>query len=172
MPIQRTIRRNPWRDLDTLTNRLTMAFDGPAGSSFMNGAWQPAVSVQESPEELLLVAELPGLSEADIELEVENNVLTLRGEKTEVRSEEGEGHRIHIQERRHGRFTRRFTLPRSVSTEGISADFDNGLLSVRMPKMAEARSRRIEIGAGTEVAAAPRVEPEAEAEVEVEADDS
>lgn len=161
MAIQRTTIRNPWRDLDTLTNRLTMAFDGPFGSPLSNGSWQPAVSVQESPDELLLVAELPGLSESDIELEVENNVLTLRGEKSEVRTEEGEGHRVHIQERRHGRFTRRFTLPRSVSTEGISAEFEHGLLRVRMPKMAEARSRRIEIGVGAEVESKARLEADA-----------
>lgn len=151
MTMQRTPLRSPWRDLDAFTNRLSMAFESPVTPSFTNGAWQPAVSVAETPEELVLVAELPGLSQADIELEIENSVLTLRGEKAADYREMGEGYRVQLQERRHGRFARRFTLPRSVSSDTITADFSDGLLTVRMPKMAEARSRRIDIGRPAEV---------------------
>lgn len=152
MAIQRSMIRNPWREFDALTDRLGLAFDTPFTLSGSLREWQPVVSVEESADELVLVAELPGMTATDIDLEIEDNVLTLRGEKEEVR-EEGEETRYHIQERRYGRFSRQFTLPRTVSSEGITAEFEDGLLRVRMPKVAEARSRRITIGSTPEIVA-------------------
>lgn len=150
MAITRYTYRNPWRDLDQLTNRLSRAFedgfDFPTPSS--GGDWLPAVNVEESAEELLLTAELPGMSREDVEIELENNILTIRGERAEERTE-GEEKRYHLWERRYGSFQRSFTLPRTVDAEGISADFENGLLRVHMPKAPEAKGRRIEIGEAT-----------------------
>ena len=80
----------------------------------------------------------------DVEIEFENNVLSIRGEKQDERSE-GESDRYHIWERRYGSFHRSFTLPRTVDSSAIDAEFANGVLAVRLPKAAEAKSRKISI---------------------------
>lgn len=147
MAIQRYTSRNPWQELDQLTNRLTRMFDAndwPTPSS--SGQWVPAVNVEETAEELLLTAEMPGMTRDDIEIELENNILTIRGEKSETRTEGSEERRYHVWERRYGSFQRAFTLPRTVQGDQISADFAEGVLTIRMPKAAEAKGRRIEIG--------------------------
>lgn len=150
MAITRWTNRNPWRELDALTSRLGLiddAFPTPSKA----GAWLPAVNVEETADELVLTAELPGLTESDVELEVENNILTLRGEKTEVRHEGDENKKYHLWERSYGSFQRSFTLPRTVKADHIAAEFVDGVLHVRMPKVAEAKSRKIAIGKGAEV---------------------
>lgn len=140
---------SPWRELEDLSTRLGRFFDEeswPRGSN--GGNWLPAVNVEESGEELLLTAEMPGMSRDDIELELENGVLTIRGEKREEREEGSEERRYHVWERRYGTFQRSFTLPRTVRAEDINADFRDGVLHVRMPKSEEAKGRRIQIGSG------------------------
>lgn len=143
--------RNPWQDLDQLTNRLSRMFDDrewprtPSGG----GDWLPSVNVEEDADEILLTAELPGMSRDDVEIELENNILTIRGQKQETRTE-GEERRYHVWERRFGTFQRSFTLPRTVRGEDISAEFESGVLHVHMPKAPEAKGRRIEIAAGSE----------------------
>lgn len=139
--------RNPWRELDTLSNRLNEMFgDFPTPSE--SGTWLPAVNVEETSDELLLTAELPGMTRDDIELEMENNILTIRGEKRDVRKEGDESKKYHLWERRYGTFQRSFTLPRTVKAEEIDAEFVDGVLHVRLPKVAEAKSRRIAIRSG------------------------
>ena len=111
-----------------------------------SGTWFPPVDVEETADEVILVAELPGILEEDVHVEVENNILTVRGEKREER-EGCEGKRsYHVWERSYGIFKRTFTVPQSVQVESIQAEFDNGILTVRMPKAPNAKSRRIEIG--------------------------
>jgi HSP20 family protein len=151
MPITRWTYRNPWRELDTLSNRLGQIFDEGFPTPSTGGTWMPLVNVEETPDELMLTAELPGLTQEDVELELENNILTIRGEKVEERREGEEGKRYHVWERHHGSFQRSFTLPRTVRPDDISAEFENGILRVRMPKAAEAKGRRIAIGSGKEV---------------------
>lgn len=149
MAIMRHSYRNPWRELDQITNRLGRVFDGsdfptPSG----RGDWLPPVDVEETEEELVLTAELPGMRQDEIDIELENNILTIKGERTVEREDERE-HRFHLWERRHGSFQRSFTLPRTVDAEAISADYEDGLLVIRMPKAPEARGRRIRIGSGS-----------------------
>lgn len=120
-------------------------FDDPVFAPSREGRWNPAVSVSEGKDELLLTAELPGLAEDDISIEYENNVLTISGEKTEERKEEDEDRNYHVYERSYGSFSRSFTLPRTVDGNGIVATFDNGVLTVTLPKVAEAKGRRISI---------------------------
>lgn len=151
MAITRFSYRNPWRELDTLTNRLGQMFDEGFPMPSNGGNWMPAVNVEETSDQLVLTAELPGLRREDVELEVENNILTIRGEKTAEREEGDENRRYHVWERRYGSFQRSFTLPRTVRADEISAEFKDGILQVSMPKAPEAKSRRIEIGAGQEV---------------------
>jgi HSP20 family protein len=147
MAITRWTYRNPWRELDTLTNRLGQMFDeGGFPTPSDGGAWLPAVNVEETADRLILSAELPGMKRDEVELEVENNILTLRGEKSESRQEGDENRRYHLWERKYGSFQRSFTLPRTVKADEISAEFTDGILHVRMPKVAEAQSRRITIG--------------------------
>jgi HSP20 family protein len=101
--------------------------------------------VIETDEELRLTAELPGLSENDVTINLENSVLSVSGEKTAIRNEDETEQRSHVWERRYGSFNRSFTLPRTVSTEDISALFENGVLTIHMPKVPGAKGRTIEI---------------------------
>lgn len=141
----------PWRELDELQNRLSRLFDESFGRTSMpseTSGWIPAVDVQEVADGIVLTAELPGMAKDDVDIELENNVLTLRGEKKEEREEGGDAdRRYHLWERSYGAFQRSFTLPRTVDAENIQAEFHNGVLIVTMPKTAEARGRRIEIQA-------------------------
>jgi HSP20 family protein len=135
----------PWTDFEDVSNRLARFFDDSMFSPARSGAWMPPVSVAETADELVLTAELPGMKDEHISIDLENNVLTISGEKTETVSEGDEERRYHVYERRFGTFTRSFTLPRTVDGNNITATFDNGVLSVRLPKMAEAKGRKIEI---------------------------
>lgn len=151
MAIARYTRRSPflspWRELEEMTDRLNTLFGAPnQGEAQARAVWTPSVNVEETKEELLLTAELPGMSIDDIDIEVENNILSLRGEKKEVR-EENEDRRYHLWERSYGSFERSFTLPRTVKAEEISAHFKDGILHVQMPKAPEAKSRKISIKA-------------------------
>ena len=138
----------PWRDLEEVSNRLARMFDdSPLSSTSNGGTWLPAVNVEESKDELVLSAELPGMKKDDISIDIENNVLTISGEKTEERTEGQEERRYHVWERKYGAFQRSFTLPRTVKADEIRAHFDNGILRVHMPKLAEAKGRKIEVQA-------------------------
>ncbi len=135
----------PWNDLDALADRMSRMF-GDSGSNLTYGAnWVPPVSVEEGNDEILLTAEIPGMSEDAIEISLENNVLTISGEKRDARDEGEAGTRFHLVERRFGAFRRSFTLPRTVRADGITAEFRHGLLTVRMPKADEALSRKIAV---------------------------
>lgn len=151
MAITRYTRRSPflspWRELEEMTDRLNTLFGAPnQGEAQGRTVWTPSVNVEETKEELLLTAELPGMSIDDIDIEVENNVLSLRGEKKDFR-EEKDDRRYHLWERCYGSFERSFTLPRTVKADEISAHFKDGILHVQMPKAPEAKSRKISIKA-------------------------
>lgn len=126
------------RELDRVLDR----FFTP-GTTTMS-AWTPAVDVRESADEIRVRAELPGLTREDIQVNIENNVLTIAGEKKAEVNEQEEGD-WHLVERRYGRFERSFTLPRTVDAQGIAATFQDGILTVTLPKAEEAKPRRIEI---------------------------
>ena len=129
------------REIDRLFDD---AFVGRGGAS-----WHPAVDVRETSKELRLDVELPGIREEDIELEVENGMLSIRGQKSAERKEEDEEGRYHVVERTYGSFFRSFQLPAGVDEKQISADFDHGVLHIRIPKTALPQPRRIQIGGET-----------------------
>jgi HSP20 family protein len=108
----------------------------------------PDTDVVEGENEIRVVCELPGMRAEEVELSLENNVLTISGEKREQRTEGGEEDRYHLTERRWGRFSRAFVLPREVDQDRIEASFDSGVLSVTIPKSERARPRRIEVRGG------------------------
>lgn len=136
---------SPWDELDELTDRLNRVFGTTRRSN--GGTWAPAVNVEETADELRLTAEMPGMSHEDIEIELENNILSISGEKQETREKQDEESRYHLWERRFGTFQRSFTLPRTVNAEEIEARFQDGILHVHMPKVPEAKGRKIEIRA-------------------------
>ena len=105
--------------------------------------WVPPIDVREREDRLEFTAELPGLKKDDIDITVEDRVLTLSGERKFESTEEKNGyHRI---ERSYGRFTRSFTLPHEVDQDNVKATFEDGLLTIEIPKSEEAKPRKIEI---------------------------
>jgi len=128
------------QEFDRLFTRL---FDQPASSP---QRWVPAMDLTEAEDHFILKADLPGLAEDDVSIEVQDNTLTISGERQAEHVQREKGwHRI---ERSFGRFSRALTLPDGVSPDGVSAEFDRGVLSVRIPKPEERQPRRIAIGVG------------------------
>ena len=108
--------------------------------------WTPAVDIKETASDIRVDLELPGLKPEDVEITTENGLLTIRGEKRSERKE-GEDSRYHVVERNYGSFMRSFTLPQGVDENQIEAEFDSGILSVRIPKEALPQPKRIQISA-------------------------
>jgi HSP20 family protein len=112
----------------------------------MRGAWSPSVDIFENKDNIVLEAELPGMSPDDVDIAIENNVLTIHGERKFEKKDEGDN--FHRVERSYGAFTRSFTLPPTVSGDNVDAVFENGVLRLTLAKREEAKPRRIEIKAG------------------------
>jgi HSP20 family protein len=108
----------------------------------------PEADVVETERDIMVVVDVPGCAPGDIELVLENNLLTINGERRSRWAESDERRSFHLAERRYGRFNRAFVLPRDVDQEGILARFENGVLTVTIPKSEKARRRRIEIQTG------------------------
>ena len=141
------IKYDPFRELRSLHNEMNRLFtgnlEGQSAGEFARGAWSPSVDIYEDKDRLIVEAELPGMNREDFELTVENNVLTLRGERKFEKKTDGDNY--HRVERSYGSFTRQFTLPQTVTAEGATADFENGVLRVALPKREETKARKIEI---------------------------
>jgi HSP20 family protein len=109
-------------------------------------SWVPAVDIFEEPESIHITAELAGVKPEDIEISLEGNLLTIRGTKRQEAEEKTE--RVHRYERTYGAFERSFTLPASVEAKDIKANYDNGVLTVTLPKSEKAKPRQIEVEVG------------------------
>src|SRR4029078_2262867 len=126
------------------STNLTRAFDD---EGIGRGAWAPSADIYENKDQILLEAELRLMTREDFDLSIENTVLPLRGErKFEKTAESDNYHRV---ERSYGAFTRSFTLPQTVSAEGASAEYNNGVLRVTLPKREEVKARRIQVAGGS-----------------------
>lgn len=142
------VRYDPFRELRSLQDEMNRLFSGvtPAAGNreeMTHGAWMPNIDIFDENDNLVLEAELPGMKRDDFEISIENNVITLKGErKFENKSEGNNYHRI---ERAYGSFSRSFTLPQEVTAEGATADFEDGVLRVTLPKREETRARKIEV---------------------------
>ena len=141
-------RYDPFRDLKTLQDEVNRLFStnfsrGFGDESFARGAWTPNVDIFENKDEIVLEAELPGMNREDFELTIENNVLTLRGERRFEKKDEADNY--HRVERAYGAFSRSFTLPQTVSAENAAAEYKNGVLRVTLRKRDAVKARRIEI---------------------------
>src|ERR687885_2312810 len=148
------VRYDPFRDLRSLQEEFNRLFSTNLSRAFddegiARGAWIPNVDIFENKDQIVLEAELPGMNREDFDLSIENNVITLRGERKFEKKDDGDNY--HRVERAYGTFTRSFTLPQTVSGEGATAEYKNGVLRVTLPKREEVKARRIEItGEGTE----------------------
>jgi HSP20 family protein len=147
------VRWEPLRELSSLQtemNRLfNAAFDTPStGNSPTTRRWTPAMDLLETDEHFVLRADLPGMTESDVSVELEDNVLTVSGERKAEHEEKREG--FYRMERAFGTFSRSLTLPKGVDPEAVGAKFDRGVLEVRIPKPEQRKPRRISIDAGSE----------------------
>jgi HSP20 family protein len=147
------VRWEPLREYSTLQNEMNRlfntVFDTPAPSSGNGGAlrrWMPAMDLVESGDHFVLRADLPGLSEGDVKIELEDTTLTISGERKAEHESRDEGY--YRLERAFGTFSRTLQLPKGIDPEAVSASFDQGVLEVRIPKPEERKPRRIEIGEG------------------------
>jgi HSP20 family protein len=144
-------RWDPFQNLATLQDQVNRLFEAPLASRRAESsnltAWAPAVDIYETENELVLKADLPDIDEKDLDVRVENNMLTIRGErKFEQKVKEDNYLRI---ERTYGSFSRSFGLPTTVNTEGIHAEYKNGVLTVQLPKRAESKPRQVKVNVTT-----------------------
>jgi HSP20 family protein len=143
MPITRW---DPFRDVIALQNRVNSIFrdfneNGDAPST--TASFTPAVDVYEDPQKVVLKLEVPGIDEKDLDVRVENHTLTVKGERKFEKEEKEENfHRI---ERRYGSFYRAFTLPQTVDTENVQANYNAGVLKLELKKKAEAQPKQIKV---------------------------
>lgn len=142
------IRWDPFRDLNMLQDRMNRLFED-AGRGARNEEpssttiWSPAVDIYETENEIVVQAELPGMDRKDITLHLENNVLTIRGDrKFQKETKEDNYHRI---ERSYGGFSRSFSIPATVDEEKIHADYKDGVLKIALPKKEQAKPKQIQI---------------------------
>jgi HSP20 family protein len=138
--------------LDDLPERMRQMFEGAL--SFDSTAeplgWKPAMEIVEKNGALSLTAELPGVNSKDVDITAENGVLTIRGEKKEEHKEGDPESKFYVWERRYGSFQRSFTLPRDIEAERIAAKFENGVLTLTLPKSEKAKTqgKKIPIAVG------------------------
>lgn len=133
-------------DMQEQMNRMFNEFFGDRQNTLAEGSWTPSVDVSETDAAIVVRAELPGLSQDDIELNLQDNVLTLKGEKKQERKDEQENY--HRTECCFGSFSRSFSLPATVKQEDIQAKFKDGVLEITLPKAEEAKPQKIAITAG------------------------
>ena len=144
------VRRNPFNDLERLHRNMSHSLDmffpvAPAAdASLLDGYWVPAVDVVDKVNEVLVKADLPGLTRDDIDIVIENNVLSIRGEK-KPDAEHTDGDTIRS-ERHYGSFCRAFTLPISVDPGKVKVAFNNGVLELSIAKKEESGPKQIKIG--------------------------
>jgi HSP20 family protein len=163
------IRWEPVRELQTMQNEMNRLFNtffdqpGPGnGGQTALRRWLPAMDVLETDDHFVLRADLPGLSEKDVNIELEDNVLTVSGERKAEHEQRNEGY--YRVERASGSFSRSLTLPEGVEADGIQANFDSGVLEVRIPKPAQHKPRKVQIslgGAAKTIEGAEKTEPTA-----------
>ena len=142
------VRWEPAGELASMEiDRLNRMFSDFYGEAFSRSAWVPPVDIYETDEhEVVLKAELPEMKREDISVTFENGVLTLKGERTF--EQETKKERYHRVERRHGTFSRSFTLPNTVDASNISAAYKDGILTIRLPQREEAKPKQIDVNIG------------------------
>jgi HSP20 family protein len=144
-------RWDPFRELSTLQNRVNSLFQDYGRNSqdelTASGSFIPAVDVYEDEHKVTLKLEVPGVKQEDLDVQVEKNTLTIRGERKFEKEEKEENfQRI---ERRYGSFSRSFTLPNTIDTESVNASYEHGVLKIELAKREEAKPKQIKVNIGT-----------------------
>jgi HSP20 family protein len=144
-------RWDPFREFTTVQDRLNRLFRESYGSegreeALTTSAFAPAVDVYEDEHNVTLKVQVPGIDEKDIDIRIENNTLTLHGERRFEKEEKEENFRR--VESSYGSFTRSFTLPQTVDAEKVTADYSKGVLKITLPKKAEAKPKQIKVNVG------------------------
>ena len=143
-------RWEPFREFSTLQDRMNRLFRETQGNtqddSLTSSNFAPAVDVYEDEHNVTLKIEVPGIDEKDIDVRIENNTLTVHGERKIEKEEKEENYRR--VERQYGSFTRTFNLPPTVDAEKVQADYDKGVLKITLPKKAEAKPKQIKVNVG------------------------
>ncbi|WP_243370941.1 Hsp20/alpha crystallin family protein [Geotalea sp. SG265] len=141
------VKYNPFKDLramqEEMNHLLDLAWNRESGEELNEGIWQPPVDIYENPETVVIKAEVPDIDQKDIEVRIENNTLTLRGERkqnTDIRKEN-----YHRVERYFGTFQRSFTLPENIAQDQVQASCDRGVLTIVLPKMEETKPKKIKV---------------------------
>jgi HSP20 family protein len=142
-------RYEPWSAMRQIENEMSRMFDNAAagaedGSNGVTSRWTPAVDIEEDSERFVITADIPGVEPKDIEVTMENGVLTLKGERKLETQDEGDNGYRRV-ERVYGSFYRRFTLPDTADAEAISASGNHGVLEVVIPKRAALQPKRIAV---------------------------
>jgi HSP20 family protein len=148
------VRWAPFQNIGSIQHRMNRIFDEALSGHQtseedwgLGGSWAPAVDIFEREGNIVLKAELPGVDPKDVDIRVENNVMSLRGErKFEAETKRQDYHRV---ERAYGSFSRSFTLPNVVDTEKIQAEYKDGVLTVTLPQKEEAKPKQISISVGS-----------------------
>lgn len=144
-------RWDPFRDVLTLQNRLNSIFQDynrgeSSGDTLTTAAFVPPVDVYEDEHKVVLKLEVPGMKQEDLDIQLENNQLTIRGERKFDKEEKEENfHRI---ERRYGSFYRSFTIPNTINPDSVKADYDAGVLRIQLEKRPEAKPKQIKVQVG------------------------
>jgi HSP20 family protein len=146
-------RWDPFREFSTLQDRMNSLFRQTYGTegreeALTTSSFAPAVDVYEDEHQVTLKIEVPGVDEKDIDVRIENDVLTVHGERNFEKEEKEENFRR--VERQYGSFTRTFTLPNTVDSENVQASYDKGVLKIALPKKAEAKPKQIKVNVGGE----------------------
>lgn len=140
-------RFNPMRELTGIQREINRLFEDFFGENFERGiekSWGPAVDITEDGKNIYLKADLPGMNQKDIKVSVEDDVLTISGERKSEKEEKKDG-KFYRLERVYGQFCRSFTLPDNVDASKISAEYKDGVLTLTIPKTEEKKSKAIEI---------------------------
>ena len=142
-------RWDPFREFSTLQDRMNRlfrdSFSEGREEALATGAFAPPVDVYEDEHRITLKIEVPGIDEKDIDVRVENNTLTVHGER---KFEKEENYRR--VERQYGSFTRSFTLPNTVDTDSVSANYEKGVLKIKLAKKEEAKPKQIKVNVGSD----------------------
>jgi len=138
------LKWDPFKDLQAIQDKIDRIFEESLrGRDIVSGGWAPAVDIYETDDAIVLEAELPGMNEKDIEVKVEDNVLSIKGErKFEQERKEENYYRM---ERYYGTFQRSFTLPSNIDTDKIKAEYKKGILKIEMPKKEQAKPKQIKV---------------------------
>jgi len=142
------VRWRPFRDLVSIQDEMNRLFDDFFGrplarTEWTEGVWSPTVDISEDKDNVIIRAEMPGTKKEDVNISIQDNVLTLKGEKKQEKEEKDKNY--HRVERSYGSFCRSFQLPTSVKTDKIKANYRDGVLNITLPKTEEVKPKQIPI---------------------------